>query len=462
MENVWQKEIEELKFHKPFDDHINVYIGNTGIWIDGEELKVGENTCGYAIYHNGDEYIVVNDYLPTSLYTKPKDILKITLAHEFFHLLQYTYSLSFDELNAWLYEGTAVWMEHIVYPDIDDYIYSYASSITNAPNYGLLYPNGLERYGASLFFDYLSNKYGINIIKDIWQDMDSNALKAIDTALNDYNTTIKKEIYNFYYSLEHNLTAFSNADSLAQFPINKEDIICDKESKKDIYTLGALYIQSNCKQTSFINEDPNSTFSYNIQDIFINNSKDMAVIYPSTLNIDKGYTSKVSIISKDNETLAIKKGWNLVNLKNDINITELSNYPIDICWVYQDAKWGGYATDINIQKILEENNLTIKEIKAQNGLWIKAQKDFVYDIDTIKDGYIEYNLSNNWSLLGNPSFMELNLTTLSNHLKPKVIWIWEDNEWHIYTTDNSLKEKALQLGYNLIDTVNTKGFWIEK
>ena len=58
--------------------------------------------------------------------------------------------------------------------------------------------------------------------------------------------------------------------------------------------------------------------------------------------------------------------------------------------------------------------------------------------------------------------MELNLTTLSNHLKPKVIWIWEDNEWHIYTTDNSLKEKALQLGYNLIDTVNTKGFWIEK
>ena len=92
LENVWQKEIEELKFHKPFDDHINVYIGNTGIWIDGEELKVGENTCGYAIYHNGDEYIVVNDYLPTSLYTKPKDILKITLAHEFFHLLQYTYS----------------------------------------------------------------------------------------------------------------------------------------------------------------------------------------------------------------------------------------------------------------------------------------------------------------------------------------------------------------------------------
>ncbi len=462
LENAWQKEVGELKFHKPFSDHISVYVGNTGIWIDGTELKVGDNVCGYAIYNGTNEYIVVNDYLPTSLYTKPKDILKITLAHEFFHLIQYTYSLSFDELNAWLYEGTAVWMEHIVYPEIDDYIYSYASSITNAPNYGLLYPNGLQRYGASLFFDYLSNRYGNNVIKDIWQDMNSNALKAIDSALNDYNTTLKKEIHNFYYSLENNLSAFSNEDSLAKYPVKKEDITCDKEYEKDIYTFGALYTQSSCKQTSFFDKNPKSTFSYDKQNIFIKNSKDMSIVYPNTLDIDKGFTSQVGITSKDSEELDIKKGWNLVSLKNDINITKFSNYPIDICWVYQNDKWGGYATDKNIQKLLKEYNLTIQKVNAQNGIWIKAQKEFVYDIDTIKDGCIEFNLSSKWNLLANPSFMKLDLATLLSHFSARVIWIWKDSQWQIYTDDDSLKEKVLQLGYNFIDKVNTKGFWIEK
>lgn len=465
LEDVWKKEVDELGFNKPFYDHIDVYIANTDIFLSGAELTVAENICGYAVYNGYEEYIVINDYLPSSYFTKPMDVLKITVAHEFFHLIQYTYALKFNDLSSWLYEGTAVLMEHIVFPEIPDYIYSYASALTENPNYGLLYNKGLMPYSTSLFFDYITNKYSLDVIKKIWQNFaNTSSLEAVNVALNDYNTTLKKEVYNFYYSLENNLSKFSNSDILSYYPVKKDYLVCDKDYVNYFLPFGAEYIESSCSFTSFFNESKLSTFSQTSNNVFQINSNDMVVVYPNELNLSNLYLDTVDLISKNEFSIDIKEGWNLISFKDDINTSDLSSYPIKIVWTYIDDKWMGYSNESSVKEVLEENNITIDHIPAKLGTWIFANYDFVYYGSSIKNGEIEYSLSEGWNLLANPSLVDLNLTIFSINFEPEIIWSWDENNksWNYYTQNSNLEKIVEDMNYTKTEVINSKGFWVKK
>jgi len=465
LEYVWKKEVDELGFNKPFYDHIDVHIANTGIFLDGEELSLSENTCGYAVYNGYEEYIVINDYLPTSYFTSPMDILKITLAHEFFHLIQYTYALNFNDLSIWLYEGTAVLMEHIVFPEIPEYIYSYASALTDNPNYGLLDSGGFIPYASSLFFDYIVNKYSLDVIKKIWQNFGNlNSLESVNQALNDYNTTLKREVYEFYYSLENNLSAFSNSDILSYYPVKKEYLICDKEYVNYFLPLGASYIESSCSLTSFFNNSNLSTFSKTSSNVFQINSNDMVVVYPNELNISSLYFDTVNLVSKNEFFVEMKEGWNLVSFKNDINVSDLGEYPIKMIWTYIDDKWLAYSNESSIKEVLEEYNITIDKIPAKSGIWVLANSDFDYYGNSIKNGEIEYNLTEGWNLLANPSLIDLNLTIFSNNFNPEIIWTWDENSknWKFYTQNSDIEKLAIDLNFTKTEVINVGGFWVKK
>ena len=45
--------------------------------------------------------------------------LRVTLAHEYAHVLQYGYDVLAD---GWHYESSAVWMEQRIYPEITDWL----------------------------------------------------------------------------------------------------------------------------------------------------------------------------------------------------------------------------------------------------------------------------------------------------------------------------------------------------
>ena len=52
--------------------------------------------------------------------TRGLDALRVTIAHEFHHAIQFGYYAKFD--GSWWQESTSTWMEEVAYPHIDDYL----------------------------------------------------------------------------------------------------------------------------------------------------------------------------------------------------------------------------------------------------------------------------------------------------------------------------------------------------
>jgi len=460
LEHVWDKEINGFGFNPPEFEHINVYVSDTGLYINGKELTLEDNICGYAVYNGDEEYIIINATPPVSYGTSSMEMLKITLAHEFFHLIQYGYCLNFTKINTWLYEGMAVLMEHLVYPEITDYVTSYVYQIFEYPYIGFINYNGLFPYASVIFFDYLQNKYGMEIIKKIWETFDSqnSALFAVDKALNDFNSSIKKEIYNFYFNLEHNLSAFSNGDLLSSYSISKNDVYCDTNLSSIVLPTGALFVNSYCKNVSFVNYDYNlTTFSFNENNSFAYNTDDFIISFPKNLNIDKLYYDSVDYVSKE-QNVKLNEGWNLITFKKDENLTA---YDFNILWVYRNGKWAGYSNDSDIKQYLIDNNMFTDTVFADEGVWIYSTESKSLPI-SVKKGGISYNFKKGWSLVSFPSYMDLNLSFFSSIYDIVQIWVYKDNKWNFYSKNPDLIKMAEDNNFSIIKSVNTNGFWVFK
>ena len=83
--------------------------------------------------------------------------LRATAAHEFFHAVQYAYDSSED---AWLTEGTAVWMEDEVADDVDANRRWLRSSALEHPWVPVDSSRGLNEYGAWIFWRFLTESAG--------------------------------------------------------------------------------------------------------------------------------------------------------------------------------------------------------------------------------------------------------------------------------------------------------------
>ena len=73
-----------------------------------------------------------NDYAnPIYQQTKGLDALRVTIAHEFHHAIQFGYYQGSDSI--WWQESTSTWMEEVVYPDVDDYLQYLPSFLGSSP-----------------------------------------------------------------------------------------------------------------------------------------------------------------------------------------------------------------------------------------------------------------------------------------------------------------------------------------
>lgn len=139
------------------EGQVDVYITNLGKKLYGyAATDPGQNgTRRYA-------YLVLdNDY--RGFPGTPLDALRVTVAHEYNHILQFGYDTDED---TWLFEDTATWMEEQVYPDINDYL-NYLSAFatgTEVPMTG----DSIKIYAEAVFNHWLSGHYGAQAIRDVW------------------------------------------------------------------------------------------------------------------------------------------------------------------------------------------------------------------------------------------------------------------------------------------------------
>lgn len=108
---------------------------------------------------------------PVYRQTKGLDALHVTVAHEFFHALQFGYYAGRDGL--WWQEACSTWMEDVAYPEVDDYL-QYIPDFLRQPgrslnNAGFSIENYL--YGTTLFAHFLDRRYGRELIRLIWDEI---------------------------------------------------------------------------------------------------------------------------------------------------------------------------------------------------------------------------------------------------------------------------------------------------
>ncbi|MDQ6984247.1 MAG: hypothetical protein Q9M44_05995 [Ghiorsea sp.] len=240
-DNVWATEIVTMGYSAPPSDgsgggdaKYDIYlleVGSTGVY----GYVTSDATTASGPYPRGrfSHMVVDNDF--SGFPQAPLEAAKVTLAHEFFHSIQFGYDPT--EFPAFL-ESSATWMEDKVYPTIKDnlqYIgepfvdangdgqYSSGETFTDRNGNGLResgsqdYPelhldsfglseNGLEQYGRFMWIRYLSDKHGVNgdaliknILTKIGQTAGNNTYAAIDTALQaaPYNTTLAAAFHEF-------------------------------------------------------------------------------------------------------------------------------------------------------------------------------------------------------------------------------------------------------------------------
>lgn len=223
LEAVWDHEIGVLGYTEPPSDlaagtgknggneTYDVYLTNTG--SDGIYGYVAwENLSSESARPNGAySYMVLdNDFSVSEFGSADTSLpLKVTVAHEFFHAIQDGYSVY--QAPTFM-EETAVWMEDVVYPDIhDNYQYigdpyvdtngngqfntgepytdqnsngSRDEGSTEFPEITLdEYDDQTMRYGRFLWIHYLTQNFGTEFIKSVWELCAEHASNYVYTAV---------------------------------------------------------------------------------------------------------------------------------------------------------------------------------------------------------------------------------------------------------------------------------------
>jgi hypothetical protein len=173
-EHVHEIENEKLGWREPLSDGtLGGGEGDTDVYL----AEIGPQLFGYAAPDRGQTeadgrasrhlhgYLVLdNDYEPFEFpHTTQGRDLKVTIAHEYNHILQFGYDAYEDP---WFAESTAVWMEDQVYNGIDDYLryVRHWVKLWETP----LTANSLKEYGTAVWNEWLAHHYGPALIREAW------------------------------------------------------------------------------------------------------------------------------------------------------------------------------------------------------------------------------------------------------------------------------------------------------
>ena len=191
---VWSYEIDTLGYREPPSDYFypdsnggdekyDVYLEDMSYFgYTMPEVRSAPDRPEYTSYIG-----MLSDFSDwVYLHEDSLDLPRVTAAHEFFHAIQCRYDATEYEYEEfpdivkvkqyWM-EMSAVWMEDVVYDQVNDYVY-YLPSFFDHPDwslktFGVPFSDPpdvvLHPYGSCVWPIYLSEKFGEEIIKDIWE-----------------------------------------------------------------------------------------------------------------------------------------------------------------------------------------------------------------------------------------------------------------------------------------------------
>jgi Family of unknown function (DUF6055) len=199
LDEVWQKEIDDLGFMAPLNVNgepvsaYHIYFSN----IPYYGLTSITDAINDQRPDNWTSYIELNHTMQGSeINTEGLDGVRVTVAHEFNHAIQLSYR--FWNSDRYFFEMTGSWIEDIIYPDVNDYFFYLSSFFNNAQNIAFTSQVIEYAYSNALYLHMLSQIYGNEIVVEIWQQiLVEKALDAIKTVLARHNTTFSKSLNEY-------------------------------------------------------------------------------------------------------------------------------------------------------------------------------------------------------------------------------------------------------------------------
>ena len=168
--------IQEMGFIQESNDEDQLY----DIYV----LDLSTNLWGQTQYESGGSTFIKirNNYDGMSEFCDDSnDLLWLTVAHEFFHAIQYSYRSSYND--SYFRELSSMWFENIFVPDCYDFldfVDMNSSSLFNNPDKSFDHTtSGSYGYSLSLFALYLStvtdpagasSQLNSNIVREIWEE----------------------------------------------------------------------------------------------------------------------------------------------------------------------------------------------------------------------------------------------------------------------------------------------------
>lgn len=142
-------------------DHYDVYLRNITSnlygYVQPEDYAQGdgnnENSSATEVNAFNSYMVLRNHY--NFFPGDEQSNLRVTIAHEYFHAIQFGYD-GWEE--PWLLEATAVWMEEVMFDEIND-CYQYMPAWFDEPEKALD-ANGNHWYGSFIFFEYIDEHLG--------------------------------------------------------------------------------------------------------------------------------------------------------------------------------------------------------------------------------------------------------------------------------------------------------------
>jgi hypothetical protein len=269
-EYVWQAE-KDLGFIPAFPDEgqggsdaIDIYVLDLGN-LDGNYgfTQSNSNRSGYFVIDNNyseldsvislkeDSSGTVEEIIRQTYFTFGIQALKITIAHEYFHLVQLAFQGQESQFFA---EITATYIEKRVFPESIDFLSSLKIYFQRPWDFYLTNTDSRFAYHMAIYWDYLFEKYGdddilLKLFPTIANDK-VTALTALKWQLQDKGTTINEswcEFSRWCYNSQ-----FSELKGENQRTFSFSEILPELKFRHDYkYSGDDIFINDSLRNLSF-------------------------------------------------------------------------------------------------------------------------------------------------------------------------------------------------------------------
>jgi hypothetical protein len=237
---VWDRVVTRGGYRQPPRDHggpnrkLDIYLANIGSrglygYCVAEDRVSGRAYTGYCVLD--DDYSNAEFTANT-----PTQNLQVTLAHEFFHAVQFGYDAA---ESLWFMEGSAAWIEDEIYDAVNDnHIYLPASPLAE-PGRPLDREDGLAVYGSWIFWRFLTERYSGEgrtdlplLMRRLWADADHldrskprlDAIGALRNEMADHGTTIAESYADFAVANRSPASFYEEGGTYAPSPLHRSPV----------------------------------------------------------------------------------------------------------------------------------------------------------------------------------------------------------------------------------------------